>query len=379
MAIGAILEDRTVARAKKGLSQLIALAPQEGRRLTAENGVVREEKIPAEQIQEGDLLRILPGEKIPVDGVIVEGQTSVDQSVMTGESLPADKEAGDEVYCGTLNCFGAVDIRATKVGADSSLQKLIRLVEEAEEKKAPVQRTADKWSVWLVPIALFIAVAAAVINWLLGVDLTAALTRGVTVLVVFCPCALALATPVSVMEMCIRDSYADFSPKPLARESGNGLHINVSVKSSQEKNVQDPFIEGVLRSMREITAYLNTMPQSYLRLGEKKAPRYITWSSENRSQLIRIPAAKGAYRRFELRSPDPMTNPYLAYALILYAGMEGVQNNYRLRKPLDENLFKAAPAVTSRLDVLPATLEEARLCAAQSELIKRYMPEILIG
>ena len=186
MAIGAILEDRTVARA-------------EGRRLTAENGVVREEKIPAEQIQEGDLLRILPGEKIPVDGVIVEGQTSVDQSVMTGESLPADKEAGDEVYCGTLNCFGAVDIRATKVGADSSLQKLIRLVEEAEEKKAPVQRTADKWSVWLVPIALFIAVAAAVINWLLGVDLTAALTRGVTVLVVFCPCALALATPVSVM------------------------------------------------------------------------------------------------------------------------------------------------------------------------------------
>ena len=199
MAIGAILEDRTVARAKKGLSQLIALAPQEGRRLTAENEVVREEKIPAEQIQEGDLLRILPGEKIPVDGVIVEGQTSVDQSVMTGESLPADKEAGDEVYCGTLNCFGAVDIRATKVGADSSLQKLIRLVEEAEEKKAPVQRTADKWSVWLVPIALFIAVAAAVINWLLGVDLTAALTRGVTVLVVFCPCALALATPVSVM------------------------------------------------------------------------------------------------------------------------------------------------------------------------------------
>ena len=173
--------------------------------------------------------------------------------------------------------------------------------------------------------------------------------------------------------------YADFSPKPLARESGNGLHINVSVKSSQEKNVQDPFIEGVLRSMREITAYLNTMPQSYLRLGEKKAPRYITWSSENRSQLIRIPAAKGAYRRFELRSPDPMTNPYLAYALILYAGMEGVQNNYRLRKPLDENLFQAAPAVTSRLDVLPATLEEARLCAAQSELIKRYMPEILIG
>ena len=118
---------------------------------------------------------------------------------MTGESLPADKEAGDEVYCGTLNCFGAVDIRATKVGADSTLQKLIRLVEEAEEKKAPVQRTADKWSVWLVPIALFIAVAAAVINWLLGVDLTAALTRGVTVLVVFCPCALALATPVSVM------------------------------------------------------------------------------------------------------------------------------------------------------------------------------------
>ena len=195
MAIGAILEDMTVARAKKGLSALIALMPETARVLTADG----EKLIPADQVQPGDRIRVLPGEKIPVDGVILSGVTSVDQSVITGESLPVDKGEGESVFCGTLNCFGSVDLRATGVGSDSSLQKLIRMVEEADRNKAPIQRIADKWSVWLVPIALSIAIAASIVNYLMGFELMVALNRGVTVLVVFCPCALALATPTSIM------------------------------------------------------------------------------------------------------------------------------------------------------------------------------------
>ena len=199
MAVGAILEDMTVARAQKGLSKLIALAPLEGRKLIKSEEGQQEKMIPAGEIIPGDLLRVLPGEKIPADGVIVEGNTSVDQSVMTGESIPVDKEAGEEVFCGTVNCYGAIDMEATRVGEDSSLQKLIQMVKDAENKKAPMQRTADKWAIWLVPIALFIAAAAFAVTWLMGFELMSALNRGVTVLVVFCPCALALATPVSVM------------------------------------------------------------------------------------------------------------------------------------------------------------------------------------
>lgn len=200
MAIGAVLEDHTVNRAKRGLSKLLSLMPVEGRKLiAAENGGFKEEMIPAEKIKKDDLLRILPGEKIPVDGLIINGQTSVDQSVITGESLPIDKENGDELYCGTINCSGSVDMRATKVGEDSSLQKLINLIEDAEHKKAPMQRTVDKWAVWLVPIALVVAVTGFAINWMLGYEILEALNRAVTVLVVFCPCALALATPVSII------------------------------------------------------------------------------------------------------------------------------------------------------------------------------------
>ncbi|MBE6575802.1 MAG: cation-translocating P-type ATPase [Ruminococcaceae bacterium] len=187
MAIGAILEDKTTERAQKGLKKLLSLAPVQGRRLT-DSG---EEMIPAEEIRRGDILRILPGETIPVDGEIISGETSVDQAVMTGESLPVDKGVGDEVYCGTVNRFGAVDIRASNVGEDSSLQTLIRMVKEAEEKKAPMARIADTAASWLVPVALLIAVVTGLI--------TRDIVRAVTVLVVFCPCALVLATPTAIM------------------------------------------------------------------------------------------------------------------------------------------------------------------------------------
>lgn len=191
MAIGALLEEYTANRAKRGISKLISLAPEQGRRIIRRDGRETEEIVPTSEIREGDVLRVLPGERIAVDGEIIYGNTSVDQSIMTGESLPVDKKAGDSVFCGTMNCFGSVDIRATKVGEDSSLQKMINLVKEAENKKAPMQRIVDKWAAWLVPIALLIAVAA--------YFMTGDVVRAVTVLVVFCPCALALATPVSII------------------------------------------------------------------------------------------------------------------------------------------------------------------------------------
>lgn len=187
MAFGALLEEMTTNRAKKGLKNLISLAPVQGRKL--ENG--KELMIPAEKISRDDILRVLPGETIPVDGIIIEGETSVDQSIMTGESLPVDKGVKDEVFCGTLNRFGAIDIKATNVGQDSSLQKLIRMVQEAENKQAPMQRIADKFASWLVPVALMIAIVTGFT--------TGNIVRAVTVLVVFCPCALVLATPTAIM------------------------------------------------------------------------------------------------------------------------------------------------------------------------------------
>ncbi len=199
MAIGALLENRTTERARKGIADLINIAPTKGRRITVAEGETKEEWIDAEDIRRGDLLRVKPGETIPVDGLIVEGETSVDQSIQTGESLPVDKSVDDEVFCGTLNCFGSVDIRATRVGTDSSLQKLIRMVKEAEEKKAPMQTVADKWAVWLVPIALSIAVFGYFGLRFFGYSASVALNHAVTVLIVFCPCALALATPTSIV------------------------------------------------------------------------------------------------------------------------------------------------------------------------------------
>ena len=187
MEIGALLEDMTTNRAKKGLRNLIALAPETAR--VIQNG--KENVVPIAEICPGNLLRILPGETIPVDGVITAGETSVDQSAMTGESIPVEKTPGDSVFSGTVNRFGSFDMEASKCGEDSSLQKLIRMVEEAEKNQAPTQRIADRWASWLVPVALLIAIVA----WLVTRDIV----RAVTVLVVFCPCALVLATPTAII------------------------------------------------------------------------------------------------------------------------------------------------------------------------------------
>ncbi len=187
MQIGALLEDLTVAKARAGIEKLVHLTPQTARVLI--DGT--EKNIPAEQVKIGDILRVLPGETVPVDGVILSGQTSVNQAVMTGESLPVDKTVGDEVSSGTVNQFGAFEMKAKKVGEDSSIQRMIRLVQSADAGKAKIVGLADKWATWVVVIAL----TAAVLTWLISGQII----RAVTILVVFCPCALVLATPTAIM------------------------------------------------------------------------------------------------------------------------------------------------------------------------------------
>lgn len=187
MALGAMLEERTVAKARAGIEKLVHLTPRTAR--VVRNG--QESVIPAEEVHVDDVLRVLAGETIAVDGTIISGQTSVDQSIMTGEALPVDKSVGDEVFSGTVNQFGTFDMKAVKVGEDSSIQRMIRLVESADAGKAKIVGMADRWATWIVVIALVSAAG----TWFV----TGEIIRAVTILVVFCPCALVLATPTAIM------------------------------------------------------------------------------------------------------------------------------------------------------------------------------------
>lgn len=168
--------------------------------------------------------------------------------------------------------------------------------------------------------------------------------------------------------------FANFSPKPIKDKAGNGFHINMSVKSSDGSDNLYYMIAGVLNKISDMTAFLNPSEESYERFGRSKAPGYISWSSENRSQLVRIPAAEGRYRRAELRSPDPTANPYLAFALIIYASLHGIQNKLDLPPAADINLYKADNDILSKFKKLPETLETACNIAASSEFIKEHIP-----
>lgn len=192
MAIGGFLEEYTVSKTKAGIEKLIDLSPTKGTliknyNLDSETELV----VPADLIRVGDILKVVPGEIIPVDGVIISGESSIDQSVMTGESIPIDKVVGDEVFSGTINLYGSFVMRATKKGEDSSLQKLIKLVESANPENAEVVKAADKWATFIVVIAFTCAI--------LTLIFTGEIIRAVTILVVFCPCALVLATPTAIM------------------------------------------------------------------------------------------------------------------------------------------------------------------------------------
>lgn len=192
MAIGGFLEEYTVSKTRVGIEKLIDLSPTKGTLIENYNQPNESEReIAADLINVGDILKVLPGEVIPVDGEIISGDSSIDQSVMTGESIPVDKVVGDEVFSGTINLYGSFVMKATKKGEDSSLQKLIKLVESANPENAEVVKSADRWATWIVIIAFLCAIG----TWLI----TGEIIRAVTILVVFCPCALVLATPTAIM------------------------------------------------------------------------------------------------------------------------------------------------------------------------------------
>lgn len=206
MMIGELLENWTARKAREGIKKLVRLTPQIARIRTGNS----EREVPVVEVKVGDILLIKPGETIPVDGRIISGQTTVNQAIITGESLPVDKTVNDEVYVGTLNQLGSIEVVATKVGEDTSLAKLIRLVKEAENKKAAVVRVADRWATIIVPVALMCSLA---VYWL-----THDITRAVTILVVFCPCALVLATPAAIMA-----GIGNASRKGILIKSGEAL------------------------------------------------------------------------------------------------------------------------------------------------------------
>lgn len=187
MVLGMWLEQRTTAKAASALEEMVSLIPETARRKEGQEW----REVPLSALQIGDVVLVKPGEVIPVDGLIVQGSAAVNQASLTGESVPVDKQAGDEVFVGTINTNGSLEIQASRVGEETTFAKVTRLMAEALEQKAPVQRLLDRWAAWIVPISL--ASAAVVYFW------TGDVTRAVTILLVFCPCALVLATPTAVM------------------------------------------------------------------------------------------------------------------------------------------------------------------------------------
>ena len=177
----------------------------------------------------------------------------------------------------------------------------------------------------------------------------------------------------------INGIYADFSPKPIDNKPGNGMHINFSVKGPSGESALDAAIAGVLENISCMTLFMNPCEESYKRFGSNNAPLYISWSAENRSQLVRIPAAYGEFKRAELRSPDPTANPYIVYALMIYAALDGIKKGLVLPPAADINLYTAPRNILDNFKKLPSSLDEAKKTAANSEFIKKHLPQSIIG
>lgn len=183
-----------------------------------------------------------------------------------------------------------------------------------------------------------------------------------------------------VKTVCRRNGvFVDFGPKPIYDKPGNGFHINMSVKPCENSENLCYMIAGVLDKVIDMTAFLNPTEDSYKRFGKHKAPKYVSWSSENRSHLVRIPAAVGEYRRAELRSPDPTANPYLAFTLMIYAALDGIKNKMDLPNPANTNLFKADSETLSQFKKLPDSLNEAQKIAVSSDFIKQHIPSAILN
>lgn len=282
MQLGGLLEDLTAARARAGMERLVALTPREARIVSADG---TEEMAEATAVKQGMLVRVLPGEAIPVDGTIVEGTTSIDESVMTGEPMPRDKGTGDTVMSGTQNQFGSILVRADRAGEDSSIQRMVRLVEGADAGKAKIVRLADSWATWIVLGALSLAVLAFI--------LTGEIMRSVTVLVVFCPCSLVLATPTAVVAAIGNATRHDFLVK-----EGDALERLAQVRSIAFDKT------GTLTKGKPAVCELRALPASGL---------------DDRELAVLVASA-------ELRSEHPLGQAAVAYAKA--AGIEAPEPDF---------------------------------------------------
>ncbi len=274
MALGEILEDRTVSKTKHSIQNLINLVPTMARLISQD----KEEMIQAKQVKLNDIIRILPGEQIPVDGEIIAGATTVNQAILTGESLPIDKKIGDEVYCGTLNMHGSVDIRCTNESKNSSIQKMVRLVEQASANNSPIQRIIDTWAVRLILIALTIAVLTYIF--------TGDLIRTVTVLVVFCPCAMALATPTSIMAA-------------IGQASKNG----VLIKSGHALEAMGKVNAIAFDKTGTLTTGKLTVTDIIAENGNQQEVLFLCAEAEQRSEH---PLAKAVLQHYKKESQEPL-------------------------------------------------------------------------
>ncbi len=282
--LGRLLEHRARKQTSAAIQKLIGLQAKTAR-------VIREEKeidIPIEEVKIGDLIVVRPGEKIPVDGVIKEGNSTVDESMVTGESLPVEKQPGDEIIGATINKTGSFKFEAARVGKDTVLAQIIKLVQQAQSSKAPIQKLADRVIYWFVPVVMGIAIATFIIWISLTGNLTMSLITTVSVLIIACPCALGLATPTSVMV-----------------GTGKGAENGILIKGADSLEVAHKIQTIILDKTGTLTQ------------GKPKVTNYITTqgtANENEIKLLKIAAA------VERKSEHP-----LAEAIVEYAQAQGVE------------------------------------------------------
>jgi len=292
MAIGGFLEEYTVTKTHGRIEELINMKPQVATRIRNKT----EETIPVEEVAIGDILKVLPGESIPTDGIITEGETSINQATLTGESLPVDKSVDDKVYSGTINLYGSFKMKTTKVSKDSSLQKLIRLVESSSPETAKIVRTADKWATLIVVIAFTLSV--------LTYLFTFEITRSVTILVVFCPCALVLATPTAIMAAI-----------------GNLTKHGILVKDGES-------IEELARVSELVFDKTGTLTKGIpevvgIQTDDEKEMMYLLASLESKSEH---PLAKAIVKYYNSTELADVNN----FKMIIGKGVTGVINNSKI-------------------------------------------------
>lgn len=311
MTIGGFLEEYTVSKTQNGIKHLIDITPTTA---TIINSNVDEKEIAAQNIRINDIIKVLPGEIIPGDGVIIKGESSINQAALTGESLPVDKTVGDEVYSGTINLYGSIIIKATKNGENSSVNKLIKLIESSKPENAKIVKAADRWATWIVVVAFICSIG----TWII----THEILRAVTILVVFCPCALVLATPTAIMA-----AIGNLSKKGILVKDGETLEELAKVNSiildkTGTLTYGEPEVNQIIPYDKKYT---------------KNEIMHILASLENKSEH---PLAKAIVKYYKIRKNPPLKE-INDFEIISGKGVKGKIGNNEIvagnKKLLNEN------------------------------------------